>query len=431
MVAYISNAKDSDIEKNDIAAHICIATPISEERDVRVLRSIESLEAVREFWMAHQWFPQSDFEYFVNEVKGHRGVLAPFVILVLNGGRPSTLVAGMVREGPLDWRIGYVRPFRRPVRCILVATGGVLGADSEADRLAAKHALLEALRRGEADLVILNRFGVETPLVKTISDNTPWFSRDPVPVMLSSWTLSVPKTYQEFIASRGKATRKKIRGVTRKFEADLSGRFSIKCYRDEAELNKAISDASSIAAKTYQRRIGVGFYDTPEIRSVLKCWARRGMMRFYILYVGETPTAFWAGVMYGETHLLTHTAYDPDMDHYRPGLYLLLKLIESDCREGTVRTIDYGHGDGYKSHFASHCATQCDVHVFAPTVAGFRLWLTRALVVGTDQAAKAVLLRLNLFDRIRTIWRRAAGPFKLPFAARGANERCSTADHES
>src|SRR5262245_60899868 len=325
-----------------LVPHSDINTSADMAHSVRVLTTADELEEVREFWQKHQCYLESDIDYFLSEIALQKGALRPYVLVVTKSGRATGLLAGLLKEVPLDWRIGYMAVLRRTVRCLEVPYGGVLGDWSEDDRVAAATAVLSALRQGLADFAILQCLDAASVWHGVFREACPYISRDPVRVSVPHWTLDLKGSFQEFIGSRGKKTRSNIRYYARRIEKAFPNCLTVKCYSGEDDVERAAADADTVASKTYQRAICVGLSNTDELRAAYRAAARRGWLRVYILYAREEPIAFWAGFVYRRSFLISATGFDPAFHYYEPGQYLLIKMIEGFCVEDTMREVDFG-----------------------------------------------------------------------------------------
>src|SRR5207248_1622362 len=188
------------------------------------------------------------------------------------------------------------------------------------------------------------------------------------------------------------------------------------CFRETSELNTLIADVERVASKSYQRGLGVGFFDNAEIRQRLQLKATKGWLRGYVLYIKECPCAFWIGDINGKTFGSDYVGYDPDFASYSPGMYLIMKVVEGFCDRNHERVteVDFatGHAE-YKQALSNQEHREVSVYIFAPTLKGIGLNLTRTLVGGVDQTIKKTLARTSLLRRIKKSWRNRVKPKAL------------------
>src|SRR5262249_24075617 len=124
-------------------------------------------------------------------------------------------------------------------------------------------------------------------------------------------------------------------------------------YESEADIDRVMEHAESIACRTYQRGLGVGFVANDENRQRFLVDAKRGRFRAYFLYLGEKPIAFFLGTLHKNVLYDNFTAYDPAHAKYSPGTFLFYKIFEELCRDG-IKAVDFGFGDAwYKAQFGN------------------------------------------------------------------------------
>ena len=57
--------------------------------------------------------------------------------------------------------------------------------------------------------------------------------------------------------------------------------------------------------------------------------ARAGWLRGYVLSLEGTPGAFWIGTLRNGVFVSDYLAFDPAFADYAPGIYLMVKAIET------------------------------------------------------------------------------------------------------
>jgi CelD/BcsL family acetyltransferase involved in cellulose biosynthesis len=189
---------------------------------------------------------------------------------------------------------------------------------------------------------------------------------------------------------------------------DFSGAVKIASFRKVTEVDNLVKDAEQVAQKSYQRGLGVGFVNSPEVRERLRLKAQKGWLRAYVLYVADRPCAYWIcdlnqGILGGN-----HVGFDPGLAKYSPGMYLMMKVIEGFCdaRDNEVVEVDFALGDAeYKQELGNREWQEAPVYIFAPSLKGVELSLIRYLTAGIDQSLKKLLGRTTLLRRIKKNWR--------------------------
>jgi CelD/BcsL family acetyltransferase involved in cellulose biosynthesis len=169
--------------------------------------------------------------------------------------------------------------------------------------------------------------------------------------------------------------------------------------------------AEHIARRSYQRGIGTGFRDSDTLRACWRAGAAQGALDVRLLWLGDQPVAFSSGFVFDGTLWLEHIGYDPAFRRVRPGMFLLLRLIEDLAGRGDVRSVDFGIGDAdYERRLCDDSRKTVSVYLFAPTLRGLWLNTVRGTASGIGRVGRKTLTRLGLLPWLKTRWRRALRP---------------------
>jgi CelD/BcsL family acetyltransferase involved in cellulose biosynthesis len=377
--------------------------PAGGEATARTIAEVEALRPVLERVGWQRLDPVPD--YYLTVVRERAEVIRPHIFLA-DGGRPgSPVFVGRVEDLPLVTSFGY-RPIYSPkVRAILLAHGGVVGADgAEGARVLVDH-LREVLAAGEADVVVLPNVPIDSALHREVSA-----LRFPVrqagQVESRHWILQLPGSFDEFLSARTKKTRDNVKRDSKRLLRDHGDHLRLEIYDDAASAGILSRDAGAVAAKTYQQGLGVAFAASPLDRALTLLGLEQGWSRVYVLYTGDTPVAFWPGAVWKGTCFVGTPGYDPEFASYGVGTYLLMRVIESLCVEEGVHTIDYGAGDAdYKRRFGSDSWLEADHAIFAKRVRPLQVNVTRTALELGVRAAKAAAGRAGVTETLRRRWR--------------------------
>jgi CelD/BcsL family acetyltransferase involved in cellulose biosynthesis len=138
--------------------------------------------------------------------------------------------------------------------------------------------------------------------------------------------------------------------------------------------------------------------------------AAKGWLRMYVLYLNGKPSAYWWGVVYGETFHSCALGYDPEFHNYSPGSYLLTKGLESLCQQG-VKELDFGLGDArYKQQFGDNNYKEATISLFAQTLQGISLNCILSLNNVMTLIAKRILKRFKIIETLKKHWRSKLRP---------------------
>jgi len=356
---------------------------------VRVVRTLEELEPLRADWSALQWHPQSDLDFYREVLARRASFLRPHVLVLERDGRVEALIAGQLLADSIPWRVGPLRLFRTRARVQRLGAGAILGRCDEAGARSALQALQASLAAGEADAVYLHQLAHDAPFFRA-AQRAPGLARDRFARTVPGWSLALPGSFEEFLASRSRAVRKNYRRYASRIEHEL-GDLHVACHRAPGDLERILAESTAIARRTYHERLGVAFRDDAETRALLAHALQAGWFECHVLYRGAQPIAFAHGLVYRETLFARDTGFDPAYADYRPGIYLLGRMIAGHCAAGT-RTLDYGVMDAeYKRQFGSARAEYASAFVFGASARGRVLALKRAVVGSADRLVRATL----------------------------------------
>lgn len=343
--------------------------------DAVILRGRAEVEARAELWEPVEWSTeQAEHAYFLAE---------PGEPLALFAG--ETALIGRVATRPIDLRFGYLRVPTPPLRILRVV-------DAVGDVTPLARAALQ-----EVDVVQTPALPVDSEPYRSLAALQP-------PRFIPAWTrrrIVLPPSFEDFLAGLSRKSRAGVRYDAKKLEAALDVRVEVVRAPDDAVVDRI----DAIAQTTYQRRLGAGF--SRDRAAVLRTALEHGWGRVYLLWDGETPVAFWWCGVHGDTIRTNTTGYVASYAQHRPGIYLLMRVIEDAIAEPALRVLDFGPGrSDYKQRFANDGYEERNLLLFAPRP---RARLARSLNVavrGGTAATRAVLDRTGATQRVKTAWRR-------------------------
>ena len=127
--------------------------------------------------------------------------------------------------------------------------------------------------------------------------------------------------------------------------------------------------------------------------------------------IKDSPYAFWNGFIFKKVFYSSSTGYDPSLNYYHPGMFLLLKMIEEFCLDSYYEAVDFGFGEAeYKRIFCTEKWQESSVYIFAPTFKGLRLKAIKLSTVIASQTAKKVVKRFKTLQHVKRTWRHRLTP---------------------
>jgi CelD/BcsL family acetyltransferase involved in cellulose biosynthesis len=295
------------------------------------------------------------------------GDVQPHVMLIEADDRKPLLVVARVERRPMRIKLGYRTLLSAPASWLVVVAGGIVGARSRADYDLVMRSLRAALRRGGADILQLSKVEVESPLHRAAREDLRWYRRGHGLAPQQHHRSDLSNGYEAFYATRSKRTRLRLRRRLAKLaEASGSGTTAVHRIGPDDRVEETVRLLDNIAAKSYQRGIGVGFVDDALHRGLVSWAVAGGPFRIWILSLDDIPVAFVNGLVHDRTFFLFHTAFDPSATDEEPGALLLAQVVKDLAEEPDIDTFDYGYGDAlYKQQLSDSCWEEVDILGFA------------------------------------------------------------------
>ena len=380
--------------------------PASPVYTAEVVDDLADLDRVAAFFQAHPAHPASRFDLVCAGLPNSRNT-TPFFVQVSRDGEPCLLMVGQLVRGWLRWRLGHRTARVWRARTIEVRRGGFLGDLSQPGLAFLRDYVNRLLQRGIADAIYVRDVAAGSALHELFGSCSHWLWRDRSATSSTNWQLQVPSSFAEWQAARPRRERKDTARYDKCLRQAFDDAVRVERVDGLADLDAAAEAVERIARTTYQRAMGTGFRDSAQLRARWRAAAAAGTLDLRLLWLGDQPVAFSSGFASGGTVWLEHLGYDPAFRRFRPGMYLLLRLIEALAARGDVHTLDFGIGDAdYKRRLCDQRRETVSVYLFAPTLQGLWLNSLRALNTQLNRLGRACLGRLELLPWVKTHWRR-------------------------
>ncbi len=320
------------------------------------------------------------------------------------------MLVGRFENGRINVKIGYRNVMRIRARLLTFIYRGFLGETSVENAQTFVREIQSSLRQGEADAAMLSSFALDSPLFSATTELSSFACRDHVPRIDLHRSMVLPGNSDAVMAALSAKVRKNLKWQAKKIIQEFGSEVRIRVFRQTAELQEMIRDVERIAAKTYQRGIGVGFVVNPEMVERLELEAKKGWMRAFVLYLGDKPVAFWMGTLYQDIFYSAFMGYDPDYAKHSLGMFLIMKTIEGFCQNtdgDSPQQIDFGFGDAqYKVVLGNRQWSEACAYLFAPSIRGLGINIVRTPAMLVNQTAIKLLGKMSLLQKAKKIWRR-------------------------
>jgi CelD/BcsL family acetyltransferase involved in cellulose biosynthesis len=371
-----------------------------------IARTREAVESLRDVWKGLHSRLDADIDFFLEFMKVHADfALRPHVIALRKDARIVTILPGRLERQSMRMRVGY-RWIELPKVNQLIFIGQLLGEDGNEAIAEIMKGIQTSLRQKEADAALFHHVDSQEPLHGMLENAGSILTRDYFQDSEENWKTRISGDYQAFLKSRSGNTRHNIRRYSKRLLDAFPGKVEHRIFREAKDLPAVFRDCETIAAKSYHRGLGVGFFDDAATRQLFTLAATQGWLRSYVLYLDGRPSAFWNGLLYRDTFEARVTAYDAQLSGLRPGLYLLQRLVEDLCANGSVRELDFGTGSAqYKRDMCDISRIRVSKLLFAPSFKGIAVNGLRTPLLALTHGARWILTRLGFFAKIRKEWR--------------------------
>ena len=374
---------------------------------VVVARSVEEVESLREAWQQSGVSDiDSDLDYFLTVVQNATHVLRPHVVHVPREGSADLLAVARIERIELPLSVGYRKLGALEARAVVVAFGGLAGAESAEDHRILLDCLQEPIRQGEADLLVLRDVDVDGTTAALAADSAPWWRRSHGQTVSTRWLAPVPDSLDEFLGNRSAKTRQTLRRQDRRLVKSYGDRLRLRRYTALEDLEAVCSDMQTVAARTYQHGLGAAFSASPLELALMRVGLAQGWYRVWMLYVDDEPVAFWSGTTFGKTFATGTPGFDPAFTRDSVGRYTMFRMVEDLCLDARVSMLDFGHGEAeYKAAYGEPARQETTVMIAA------RRWqpiVHLAVVSGVsllNTTGRKLVARSELARRAKRSWR--------------------------
>jgi hypothetical protein len=328
------------------------------------------------------------------------------IVALYGNGALEGVAPFVLRRWRCPCRVGYRTLVRFPLRLARLSGERLICVETPEviDRL------LEALPT-EADVVLFESLEKDSPLWKRLHDSSsvrrrywPYMPYGTVPHHLVRLT----GDFEEYLATLGGRTRRKLRNAVRKLEAHAGDGLAIDRITRREQLAEFFRHAEAISRKSWQgTQLGEVVRASPEMLALDGEHADRGWLRCYVLRAGDEPIAFVRGFQAAGTYYYNQIGYDPAWAEHDPGKVLLFRLIEDLCAEDRPDWLDFRYGDNlYKQVFGTDRYDEANLYLIRKTPYGALFLAVHGGCARTAAAARNLLQRLQLRERVRR-WARS------------------------
>lgn len=272
--------------------------------------------------------------------------------------------------------------------------------------------LRQALVQGGADMLILGEIP-ETSDLRAALRQLSWPARALPRYRKTSqrWTIDLPGSLDDYLATFGSKTRKTLRYNMRRLGTDFEVR--VETITDPAGMAGYLAEAERIGRRTYQWNLGQRLENTEAQQRQFRRLAAEGRLRCYLLWLDGTARAFAHGTVEGDVFSYETPGYDPDFADRSIGTMLFLYMVQDLIETRACRRLDFGMGGdeaSYKSTFGRNsvaCNSWYVLRLDRPR--GMAVLLGETILQGTKNLADRILPKGEFRAALKRRLRRYGG----------------------
>jgi len=186
--------------------------------------------------------------------------------------------------------------------------------------------------------------------------------------------MQVPRSFEDFVARFRPKKRYNLARQVRVLRDHVGGDLRLQRVDAAAQVSGFATAVASVLRGPQARtgRLPAVAADTREAETLADA-ARRGLLRSYVLFAGDTPCAVVLGYVWGGIFHYAEVAYHAEFSSFSPGTVLLYLMVEDLVAHQRPRLVNFGIGDAaYKRAFS-------DLHLEDATVLLLRKGIANSL----------------------------------------------------
>ena len=355
----------------------------------RIAKTGEEINSIREEWTSLNPPPFADIDSFKIPLSSGREFVNPFVILLSRAGYAKAMLVARIEKMRFDIKLGDRLIYGPKIISLTIAENGIFGDINYETCSALIYKLLKSLKECRADIVSFGYVNVNSDIYKIVNGIKNPLYHDFFPILDFRHRICLPDTYDEFIKGR-----KNKRRLTRLWNKLLKAHKNDACvikYIGPEHINKLWNDVVHISKNAYQFVADESLEKDHEMNQLIKIFAKKGLLKAWVLYVANIPCAFYWGVKSNNKLILMHTGYNAEYRKYEVGTICMLKMIEDSCNDSGIDFIDFGvHSSQYKQRFCNNIIEEAKLYIFRPSLKGLLLNSMR-IIAGTLQQFKKII----------------------------------------
>ena len=374
-----------------------------------LLRNFEEIDTIRNVWKNLQYHPNTDYDFYQTIIRNRPEVCYPLVMVFKKESGIKSIIVCRVENRILPCKIGYTTIFSSKLKSLNILYAGFLGDRSDDVLRSVLNQITILIKNKEIEIAELSFIDVSGTLYAQYLQSISPIYRELYYRPQPHYLMQLPESEDDLFKEMSAHHRNTILSNPRKMEKSFKNKLDLKNYQLPTDIDSLCQDAEHVASRSYQRKLGVGFFNTTETHERLLIWAEKGMLFSCILYIEEQPVSFWIGTAYNNIFVSDYIGFDPKFSKYSPGkvciVYLMRNLIKSNKN---IKIIDFNFGEApYKKQFGTQCIIEASALIYAPRLYFIPLLFVRKVTGLLNVFILTTIRKLNLELRIKKIIRSA------------------------
>lgn len=175
------------------------------------------------------------------------------------------------------------------------------------------------------------------------------------------WRHILANSYEEWIASLGKSTRRLVRRRVKNLYEQYPGQIELITVTNKESVPMFLSFLDDLFPKTWQAKtFGSKKRNNNKEVDFYKRIADFGWLRNYILLINGQPVAFFTGTQYAHSFDAQEIGYDPAFSSSGVGAALSYMVLEDLYTHNKPKVLDFGFGENiYKNLICNEKKAAC------------------------------------------------------------------------
>ncbi|MCX6922468.1 MAG: GNAT family N-acetyltransferase [Verrucomicrobia bacterium] len=207
--------------------------------------------------------------------------------------------------------------------------------------------------------------------------------------------INLAPSYDLYLKSMSSKARANLCREVKRFKEAASGTIQMCRVTARDQVAWFLECAARIAAQSWQRRIlGHSLRCDATTLNSFQNLADLGLLRSYLLQLGEAPCSFVIGYQYQSVYHYVEIAFDEGYSQYSPGKVHLSLILEDLHQHAPPKTLNFGVGDAaYKRRFGNCEKRDVSCLLMRPRIRNVLVTKGHSIFTATVAATKRIIGR--------------------------------------